>query len=93
MAKNIENYVTFKGLPLVKFGENFMIYGDMEQKAYADIIIVGPSENKEEYPGATMVTIKSTTEKDKVLRDNEFKNGMWETLNYAYEQIMRFNNK
>ncbi len=91
-ALNIDNYVVFKGHPLVQCKNNVMAYGDLSGAAYAEIIILGGGEGAA-YPGMVMVTIKSTAAGNDILRQNEFKNGLWEALDYSYEQIERFNKK
>lgn len=95
---NVDNYVTFRGHPLVLFDNNFIAYGNLSEQAFAEIIIMGNREIKNgdaavTVPGMMMVTIKSTKNGNEVLRANEFKTGLWEALDYAYEQIERFNRK
>lgn len=91
-ALNIDKYVVFKGYPLVQCSNNFMVYGSLSEQAFAEIVILG-EQNGANYPGMTMVTIKTTAPGNEVLRPNEFKNGLWEALEYSYEQIERFNKK
>ncbi len=83
----IDNYAVFKGRPLVMCKNNTMIYGDLEEKAYAEIVMLG--DNVE---GMLMVTILDAQSKE-VLRPNEFKNGIYEALEYSCEQIDRYNKK
>ncbi len=89
---NIDNYVVFKGHPLVMCQNNVMAYGDLNGSAFAEMVVLGGGEGAA-YPGMMMVTIKSTSAGNEVLRQNEFKNGLWEALDYAYEQVERFNKK
>ncbi len=91
-AATVNNYVLFKGHPLVMCQNNFMAYGNLDGAAFAEMIVLGGGEGSA-YPGMVMVTIKSTEKGNEVLRQNEFKNGLWEALEYAYEQIERFNKK
>ncbi len=91
-AMNIDNYVVFKGIPLVMCQNNVMAYGDLSGTAFAEMVVLGGGEGTA-YPGMMMVTIKSTSAGNEVLRQNEFKNGLWEALDYAYAQIERFNKK
>lgn len=95
---NVDKYVTFRGHPLVLCDNNFIVYGNLSEQAFAEIIIMGEQEIKNgetsvTVPGMMMVTIKSTKDGNEVLRANEFKNGLWEALDYSYEQIERFNRK
>lgn len=87
MAGNIDNYAVFKGRPLVMCKNNTMIYGDLKEKAYAEIIMLG-----EDVEGMLMVTILATETKE-VLRPNDFKSGLYDALEYACEQIERYNKK
>ncbi len=89
---SIDKYIVFRGYPLLRCSNNFMAYGDLNGHAFAEIVILG-EQGGAEYPGMTMVTIKSTAQGNEVLRPNEFKNGLWEALEYSYEQIERFNKK
>ena len=84
----ITNYVVYKGHPIVLCENNALAYGDLSKKAFADMILIAGDAS-----GPIMVTIKSTAEGNTVLRANEFKNGMFEALEYAYEQIERYNKK
>lgn len=83
----IDKYKVFNGRPLVMCKNNTMIYGDLNEKAYAEIIMLGP-----DVEGMLMVTVKDS-KTNEVLRPNEFKNGMFEALEYSCEQIERFNKK
>lgn len=84
----IKNYTVYKSKPIVMFSQNnTIIYGDMNEKAFAEIVVLG-----EDVTGMLMVTIKSTENKS-VLRANEFKNGLQEALDYSCEQIERYNKK
>ncbi len=83
----LEKYKVFNGKPLVMCKNNTMIYGNLNEKAYSEIIMLG--ENVE---GMLMVTIKEC-KTDVILRPNEFKNGLYEALIYSCEQIERFNQK
>ncbi len=84
----ITNYVVYKGHPVVLFEGNAMAYGDLSKKAFADIVLLAGDA-----AGPIMVTIKSTAGGNAILRANEFKNGIFEALEYAYEQIERYNKK
>ena len=84
---DIKNYTVFKERPLVMCKNNTMIYGDLNEKAYAEIVML--MDNVE---GMLMVTIKASGSND-VLRPNEFKQGIHEALEYACEQIERYNKK
>lgn len=83
----LEKYKVFNGRPLVMCKNNTMIYGNLNEKAYSEIIMLG--ENVE---GMLMVTVKEC-KTNEVLRPNEFKNGLYEALVYSCEQIERFNQK
>ena len=84
----IKNYTVYKSKPVVMFSQNnTIIYGDMNEKAFAEIVVLG-----KDVTGMLMVTIKSTENKS-VLRANEFKNGLQEALDYSCEQIERYNKK
>ena len=84
----IKNYTVYKSKPVVMFSQNnTIIYGDMNEKAFSEIVVLG-----EDVTGMLMVTIKSTENKS-VLRANEFKNGLQEALDYSCEQIERYNKK
>ncbi len=81
----ITNYVVYKGHPVVLCENNALAYGDLNKKAFAEMILIAGDA-----AGPIMVTVKSTSEGNAVLRANEFKNGMFEALEYAYEQIERY---
>ena len=83
----IDKYKVFNGRPLVMCKNNTMIYGDLNEKAYAEIIMLGA-----DVEGMLMVTIIDSKTKE-VLLPNTFKNGMYEALEHACEQIDRFNKK
>ncbi len=83
----IEKYKVFNGRPLVMCKNNTMIYGNLNEKAYSEIIMLGS-----DVEGMLMVTIKDS-KSNEVLRPNEFKTGMFEALEYSCEQIERFNKK
>ena len=83
----IEKYKVFNGRPLVMCKNNTMIYGNLNEKAYSEIIMLGP-----DVEGMLMVTIKDS-KSNEVLRPTEFKTGMFEALDYSCEQIERFNKK
>ena len=85
---NITNYVVYKGHPVVLCENNALAYGDLSKKAFAEMIMLAGDA-----AGPIMVTIKSTASGNDVLRANEFKNGMFEALEYASEQIERYNKK
>ena len=84
---DIKNYAVFKERPLVMCKNNTMIYGNLNEKAYAEIIML--MDNVE---GMLMVTIKASGSNE-VLRPNEFKNGIHEALEYSCLQIDRYNKK
>ena len=84
---DIKNYAVFNGRPLVMCANNTMIYGNLTEKAYAEIIMLGP-----DVEGMLMVTIKECGT-DNVLVPNDFKNGLYDALQHACEQIDRFNKK
>ena len=86
--EEIKNYAVFKGHPLVLCNNNAMVYGNLNGKAFAEIIVLTGNVSE-----TMMVTIKSTAEGNEVLRPNEFKNGIAEALEYSYEQIERYNKK
>ena len=85
---NITNYVVYKGHPVVLCENNAMAYGDLSKKAFAEMILFTGDA-----AGPIMVTIKSTASGNAPLRNGELKNGMYEALEYAFEQIERFNKK
>ncbi len=84
----ITNYVVYKGHPVVLCENNALAYGDLNKKAFAEMIMLAGDA-----AGPIMVTIKSTAAGNEVLRANEFKNGMFEALEYSFEQIERYNKK
>ena len=84
---DIKNYAVFKDRPLVMCKNNTMIYGNMNEKAYSEIIMLGP-----DVEGMLMVTIKACGSNE-VFRPNDFKNGIYEALEYSCEQIDRYNKK
>jgi hypothetical protein len=88
MSVNIDKYAVFAGRPLVMCKNNTMIYGDLNEKAIAEIIMLGP-----DVEGMLMVTIKDSKNPENVLRANEFKTGIHAALEYACEQIDRYNKK
>ena len=96
--KKIENYVLYQGRPLIKNGQS-MVYGSFKEAAYADMIVMSETEEKAAdgstvmVPGMIMVTIKSTGADQKILRPQDFKNGLYETLDYSITQIEFFNKK
>ena len=88
MSSNIQSYAVFKERPLVLCNNNFMVYGNLSEKAFAEICLLTG-----DVKGMMMVTIKSTDEGNAVLRENEFKTGLYQALEYACEQIERYNRK
>lgn len=88
MASNIKNYTVFKERPLVLCNNNFMVYGNLCEKAFAEICLLTG-----DVKGMMMVTIKSTEPGNAVLRENEFMTGLYQALEYACEQIARYNLK
>lgn len=86
--EKITNYVVYKGHPIVLCENNAMAYGDISKKSFAELILLAGDAS-----GPIMVTIKSTAEGNAILRQNEFKNGIYEALEYAYEFIEFFNKK
>ena len=84
---DIKNYAVFRERPLVMCANNTMVYGNMNEQAYAEIIMLMDSVE-----GMLMVTIK-TCGTDEILRPNEFKQGLYEALEYSCEQIDRYNKK
>lgn len=86
--EKITNYVIYKGHPVVLCENNAMAYGDLSKKAFAELILLAGDAS-----GPIMVTVKSTAAGNETLRPNEFKNGMFEALEYAYEFIEFFNKK
>ena len=82
----IDNFKVFNGRPLVMCKSNTMIYGDLNEKAYAEIIMMVNAE------GPMIVNIKDS-KTNEMLIPTAFKNGMYEALEHACEQIDRFNKK
>ena len=98
-ATTIENYLLYKGRPLVRKDQT-LIYGSFKEKAYADMVILSEKEelaedgSKHTVPDMIMVTILSTDKNVTApLRTQEFKTGLYSALEYSSEQIDRFNKK
>ena len=102
MAENVKlvgNYLVYQGRPLVR-NDKSMVYGSFKEAAYADMIILTEKEEiasdgkKYTVPDMIMVTILPTEKgKTEALRNQEFKQGLYNALEYSITQIERFNRK
>jgi hypothetical protein len=78
MELNKNEYIMYKGLPLVREG-NTICYGDLNEKYMLMLNIISEKENGE--PDMIMVQICHTEDKNKIVKGKQaFKNGLYDAL-------------
>lgn len=90
MELNKNQYVMYKGLPLVREGDT-ICYGDLSEKYMLMLNILSKKPNGE--PDMIMVQICHTNEKNKIVKGKQaFKNGLYEALDLGsiwLEQVIK----
>ena len=90
MELNKNQYVMYKGLPLVREGDT-ICYGDLNEKYMLMLNILSKKENGE--PDMIMVQICYTEDKHKIVKGKQaFKNGLFEALDLGIiwlEQLIK----
>ena len=90
MELNKNQYVMYKGLPLVREGDT-ICYGDLNEKYMLMLNILSKKENSE--PDMIMVQICYTEDKHKIVKGKQaFKNGLYEALDLGIiwlEQLIK----
>lgn len=90
MELNKNQYVMYKGLPLVREGDT-ICYGDLSEKYMLMLNILTKKENGE--PDTIMVQICYTDDKHKIVKGKQaFKNGLYEALDLGIiwlEQLIK----
>lgn len=90
MELNKNQYVMYKGLPLVREGDT-ICYGDLNEKYMLMLNILSKKENGE--PDMIMVQICYTEDKHKIVKGKQaFKNGLYEALDLGIiwlEQLIK----
>jgi hypothetical protein len=90
MELNKNQYVMYKGLPLVREGDT-ICYGDLNEKYMLILNILSKKGNGE--PDMIMVQICYTEDKNKIVKGKQaFKNGLYEALDLGIiwlEQIIK----
>lgn len=85
-----DQYVVYKGLPLVREGDT-ICYGDLNEKYMLMLNILSKKENGE--PDMIMVQICHTNDKHKIVKGKQaFKNGLFEALDLGsiwLEQLIK----
>ena len=85
MELNKNEYILYKGLPLVREG-NTICYGDLNEKYMLMLNIISEKENGE--PDMIMVQICHTGDKNKIVKGKQaFKNGLFEALDLGVEWL------
>ncbi len=85
MELNKNEYIMYKGLPLVREG-NTICYGDLNEKYMLMLNIISEKENGE--PDMIMVQICHTEDKNKIVKGKQaFKNGLFEALDLGVEWL------
>ncbi|MBQ4509545.1 MAG: hypothetical protein II984_02375 [Clostridia bacterium] len=85
MELNKNEYIMYKGLPLVREGDR-ICYGDLNEKYMLMLNILSEKENGE--PDLIMVQIRHTDDKNKIVKDKQaFKNGLFEALDLGVEWL------
>lgn len=78
MELNKNEYVMYKGLPLVREGDT-ICYGDLNEKYMLMLNILGKKDNGE--PNMIMVSICHTEDKNKLVKGKQtIKNDLFEAL-------------
>ena len=90
MELNKNQYVLYKGLPLVREGDT-ICYGDLSEKYMLMLNILSKKPSGE--PDMIMVQICYTNEKNKIVKGKQaFKNGLYEALDLGsiwLEQVIK----
>ena len=93
MELNKNEYVMYKGLPLVREGDT-ICYGDLNEKYMLMLNILSKKENGE--PDMIMVSICHTDDRSKLVKGKQaFKNGLFEALDLGsiwLEHLIKENN-
>jgi hypothetical protein len=85
MELNKNEYILYKGLPLVREG-NTICYGDLNEKYMLMLNIISEKENGE--PDMIMVQICHTEDKNKIVKGKQaFKNGLFDALDLGVEWL------
>ena len=85
MELNKNEYIMYKGLPLVREG-NTICYGDLNEKYMLMLNIISEKENGE--PDMIMVQICHTEDKNKIVKGKQaFKNGLFDALDLGVEWL------
>ena len=85
MELNKNEYIMYKGLPLVREG-NTICYGDLNEKYMLMLNIISEKENGE--PDMIMVQICHTEDKNKIVKGKQaFKNGLFDALDLGGEWL------
>ena len=80
-----DQYVLYKGLPLVRDGD-LLCYGSMDEKYILTLNILSNDEKGQ--PNAIMVTICHTNDRNKIVKGKQaFKNDLYEALDLGREWL------
>ena len=89
MELNKNEYVMYKGLPLVREGDT-ICYGDLNEKYMLMLNILSKKENGE--PDMIMVQICHTENRNKIVSGKQaFKNGLYEALDLGIAWLEHLN--
>lgn len=89
MELNKNEYIMYKGLPLVREGDT-ICYGDLNDKYMLMLNILSKKENGE--PDMIMVSICHTDDKTKLAKGKQaFKNGLFDALDLGVEWLKHLN--
>ncbi|MBQ7225782.1 MAG: hypothetical protein IJX02_04165 [Clostridia bacterium] len=78
-------YVLYKGLPLVRDGDT-ICYGDLDEKYLLTLNILGKGEQGQ--PNMIMVQICYTSDRNKIVKGKQaFKNDLFEALDLGREWL------
>ena len=85
MELNKNQYVLYKGLPLVRDGD-MLCYGDLEVKYILTLNILGKDDK--EKPNMILVQICHTNDRNKIVKGKQaFKNDLYEALDLGREWL------
>lgn len=85
MELNKNQYVLYKGLPLVRDGD-MLCYGDLEEKYILTLNILGKDDK--EKPNMILVQICHTNDRNKIVKGKQaFKNDLYEALDLGREWL------
>lgn len=84
------NYLIYKNKPLVR-NENYIIYGDMNDKFYVQLILFDEKEDSNGNSVPDNILIQILDSSNKSIAKQEFSRGLYESLELASIWLNRYN--